>query len=158
MSNNVLPAGIILPTASTLIPEGFLGCDGSTVSRTQYPALFAAIGTIHGSGDGSTTFHLPDYRGRALRGWDNTAGRDPDAASRTAANAGGAVGDNIGSVQNDQYKSHDHNIRYNVSTSGGENRPLKDTNGSGISDTPTDNSGGNETRMKNANVNFIIKF
>jgi len=50
------------------IPAGWLGCDGSAVSRTTYAALFAAIGTTFGVGDGSTTFNLPDSRKRATYG------------------------------------------------------------------------------------------
>jgi microcystin-dependent protein len=69
-----------------------------------YAALFAAIGTSHGSGAGGTTFNLPDYRGRFLRGVDNPtggapAGRDPDAAGRAAAATGGNAGNAVGSMQ-----------------------------------------------------------
>jgi microcystin-dependent protein len=69
------------------------------VSRTTYANLFAAIGTAHGSGDGVTTFTLPDYRGRFLRGVDEGAGRDPDAPSRTAPSPGGNSGDAVGSIE-----------------------------------------------------------
>jgi microcystin-dependent protein len=95
----VMPAGVILPFGGATAPTGWLVCDGSQVSRSQYADLFAAIGTAHGAGDGSSTFHLPDFRGRFLRGADGGAARDPDRASRTAANSGGAVGDAVGSVQ-----------------------------------------------------------
>ncbi len=57
------------------------------------------IGTIHGAGDGATTFNLPDYRGRFLRGVDQGAGRDPDATGRTAPATGGNTGDTVGSIQ-----------------------------------------------------------
>lgn len=60
-----LPAGIgCLPYAGSSIPTGWLECDGSAVSRTTYAALFTAISTTWGSGDGSTTFNVPDMRGR----------------------------------------------------------------------------------------------
>lgn len=62
--NTLLPIGVIMPTASEKIPKNWLLCDGSAVSRTEYPALFFAIGTIYGEGDGSTTFNLPDMRYR----------------------------------------------------------------------------------------------
>lgn len=58
-------------------PTGFLPLDGRAISRTTYAALFAAIGTTYGSGDGSTTFNLPDARGEFLRGVDNGRGVDP---------------------------------------------------------------------------------
>lgn len=63
-----LPAGAMFPYAGSLAPSGFLLCDGSAVSRTTYAALFAACGTTYGSGDGSTTFNVPDKRGRTSIG------------------------------------------------------------------------------------------
>ncbi len=56
--------GAIVPFAGGDVPEGWLACDGSAVSRTGYAALFGTIGTTWGKGDGSTTFNLPDLRGR----------------------------------------------------------------------------------------------
>jgi phage-related tail fiber protein len=94
-----LPSGVVFPFAGTAAPYGYIICDGSAVLRTDYPALFAAIGTTHGAGNGTTTFNLPDYRGRFLRGVDGLAGLDPDKAGRTAMNSGGATGNNVGSVQ-----------------------------------------------------------
>lgn len=61
-------AGMLSMTAASTAPTGWLLCDGSAVSRTTYAALFAAIGTSYGTGDGSTTFNLPDLRGRAPYG------------------------------------------------------------------------------------------
>ena len=64
-----MPAGaIIMWGGSTTAPGGYLLCNGSAVSRTTYAALFAAIGTIHGAGDGSTTFNLPDLLDRFVVG------------------------------------------------------------------------------------------
>jgi len=95
----IVPPGVVWAYAGATAPTGWLLCDGTTIARATYTALFAAIGTAHGTGDGSTTFHLPDYRGRFLRGVDSAVGRDPDRASRIAANTGGNTGDNVGSVQ-----------------------------------------------------------
>ncbi|NUL02618.1 tail fiber protein [Streptomyces lunaelactis] len=86
-------------TGNSRPPTGWLLCDGAAVSRDTYADLFQVIGTQHGGGDGTRTFNLPDYRGRFQRGVDDSTGRDPDAASRTAANQGGATGDSVGSVQ-----------------------------------------------------------
>lgn len=63
-----LPAGSIIQWGSNTAPANWLICDGSAVSRTVYPSLFAAIGTQYGAGDGSTTFNLPDLRGRVAVG------------------------------------------------------------------------------------------
>lgn len=58
--NYALPVGSILPWAGSVLPGGFLTCNGSAVSRTTYAALFSIISTSFGSGDGSTTFNLPN--------------------------------------------------------------------------------------------------
>ncbi len=66
------PPGTISAFAGAVAPAGWLLCDGQVVDREAWPALFAAIGTAYGSGDGSTTFRLPDARGRVLVGRDST--------------------------------------------------------------------------------------
>ena len=101
-ANSILPAGMIVPFAGDAanVPQGWLICDGSAISRTTYAKLFSMIGTNYGSGDNTTTFNVPDFRGMLLRGVDNGSGNDPDAGSRTASNPGGNTGDNVGSYQN----------------------------------------------------------
>jgi microcystin-dependent protein len=87
----LLPSGVMFPYAGATLPSGFLFCDGSAVSRTTYANLFAAIGTAWGSGDGSTTFNLPDYRGRVLAGSDNMNGTPANRLTGyTLASSGGA--------------------------------------------------------------------
>lgn len=168
-----LPAGIVLPFAGNTVPGGYLLCDGAQVSRTNFAALFAAIGTAHGNGNGATTFHLPDYRGRFLRGVDGTAGADPDKATRSAMNAGGNTANAVGSVQADAYLSHTHlqnahSHSQAISNSSGATATIVQgyigtapiaANPTNISSTVAvnQNSGGSETRPKNANVNYIIK-
>jgi microcystin-dependent protein len=95
----LMPSGVILPYGGEIAPTGWLFCDGSAISRITYANLFAALGTSHGYGDNSTTFNLPDLRGRFMRGVDGTASRDPDKVARTAAAVGGNTGNNVGSVQ-----------------------------------------------------------
>jgi len=65
---SVLPVGSYIQFAGSQAPEGFLVCNGGEISRTTYSALFAVIGTTYGSGDGSTTFNLPDLTDRFLQG------------------------------------------------------------------------------------------
>ena len=69
-----LPAGILLPYAGDIPPDGWLLCNGDAVSRSDYSTLFAAIGSTYGVGDGETTFNLPDLRGRMPMGLDNMGG------------------------------------------------------------------------------------
>lgn len=64
LSNYTNKAGFIYPLATNSVPDGFLLCDGSTYLRKDYPELFAAIGTIYGTGDGSTTFNVPNLATR----------------------------------------------------------------------------------------------
>ena len=64
----LIPPGTIIHYAGRTVPSGWLICNGANVSRTDYAALFAAIGTIYGAGDGSTTFGLPNLDGRFLEG------------------------------------------------------------------------------------------
>ncbi len=70
------PSGAVLPFCTASAPSGWLKCDGSAVSRTTYANLFAAISTLFGAGDGSTTFNLPDLRGEFIRGFDDGRGVD----------------------------------------------------------------------------------
>jgi microcystin-dependent protein len=172
------PAGMIAPFGGTAAPTGWLMCDGSAVSRTTYAALFTVIGEAFGQGDNATTFNVPDFRGRFLRGVDSGQARDPDAASRTAMNTGGNTGDAVGSIQADAFDSHthtqdahEHTLTKNGnggSTNTGITRadgtPLSfNSNNDGlpfhtVTATATNqNTGGNETRPINANVNFIIR-
>ncbi len=73
-SDFTIPTGIVVEYEGdpSDIPDGFLLCDGSAVSRTTYSALFSKIGTRHGAGNGTTTFNLPDRRGRVAAGYDSS--------------------------------------------------------------------------------------
>ena len=85
-------AGIIQMFAGATPPTGWLVCDGSAISRTTYATLFAAIGTTWGSGDGSTTFNVPDLRGRMPMG----AGTGSGLTARTLGNTLGTETHNHG--------------------------------------------------------------
>lgn len=87
--NLVTPVGVVLPYAATSAPSSWFICDGSAVSRATYSDLFTAIGTTFGVGDGSTTFNLPDLRGRMIVGYAPSGGHTD--VSTLAANDGQAV-------------------------------------------------------------------
>ena len=72
----------------TTAPDGFLKANGAAISRSTYADLFAAIGTTYGSGDGSTTFNIPDLRGEFPRGWDDGRGVDSGRSIGTAQSHG----------------------------------------------------------------------
>jgi microcystin-dependent protein len=69
-TGDTLPVGSIMPYPKATAPENWLICDGSAISRTDYSELFNAIGTTFGEGDGSTTFNLPNIKGRTIVGLD----------------------------------------------------------------------------------------
>ena len=150
------PVGTIIAYGGTVVPASWLLCDGTAVSRTTYAALFTALSVTWGGGNGSTTFNLPDLRGRFLRGRDNSAGNDPDAAARIALFTLGATGDNVGSYQTDDFKSHNHygGVYYYYN---GQNGGYGNVSGI-VQNTPTQNTGGNESRPKNAFVMYLIKY
>lgn len=72
VSGDTLPVACIVPFTSDTVPENWLLCDGQAVSRTDYALLFNIIGTAYGVGDGSTTFNLPNLKGRIAVGKDST--------------------------------------------------------------------------------------
>lgn len=92
----MVPSGAVLYFSGRTAPAGWLKANGAAVSRTAYAALFAAIGTTYGAGDGRSTFNLPDLRGEFIRGWDD--GRGVDA---------GRV---FGSAQAHALQSHQHGL------------------------------------------------
>lgn len=157
------PAGIIAPFAGTSAPSGWLACQGQAVSRTTYATLFAAIGTTWGSGDGSTTFNLPDLRGVFLRGTGTNA----------TGSSSGAVGPSVGTYAADTYLNHTHTdsghthtinignsgITWNTTaTSGNVVFPgYSTTTATGTANIQTSTTGGTETKPKNYGVLYIIK-
>lgn len=91
-----VPIGSVVDYCGTAAPSGYLFCYGQAVSRTvTYAALFSAIGTTFGTGDGSTTFNLPDFRGRIAAGKDNMGGT---SANRLTGITGSVDGDVLGAV------------------------------------------------------------
>lgn len=107
----MLPVGTIsyFPTAS--IPQGWLIANGDAVSRATYADLFAAIGTTYGAGNGTTTFNLPDGRGRSLIG----AGQGPGLTNRALAATGGAETHELTEAQ---MPLHGHPVRMNYVSGG----------------------------------------
>ena len=81
---SAIPSGAVMYFAGQTAPSGWLKANGAAVSRSTYAALFAAIGTTYGAGDGSSTFNLPDLRGEFVRGWDDGRGIDSGRAFGSA--------------------------------------------------------------------------
>ena len=118
-----VPAGIIMPFAGTTAPTGYLLCFGQLISRTTYSGLFAAIGTTYGSGDGSTTFNLPDLRGRTIAGQDDMGGTSANRLT-TPINGdtlGAAGGSESHTLTTNEMPSHTHtgNVALRTNWEGG---------------------------------------
>lgn len=86
------PVGSVIDYAGATPPATWFFCDGREISRADYPVLFAVIGTIYGGGNGSTTFNLPDCRGRVVAGKDNMGGT---SANRLTNQPGGVNGNGV---------------------------------------------------------------
>lgn len=99
---DVAPAGLIAEWPSATMPDGWLLCNGQEVSRTGYAALFACIGTAYGVGNGTTTFNLPDRRGRVAVGLD-----DGQIEFETLGGTGGAK---THTLIIDELPSHNHTL------------------------------------------------
>ena len=134
-----IPAGMVQAYAGSAAPTGWLKCNGAAVSRTTYATLFAAIGTTYGSGDGSSTFNVPDLRGEFVRGWDDSRGVDS--------------GRSLGSFQADELKSHTHTFAGSTASGGSGSA---DRHGSPTTRT-TNATGGSETRPRNIAMLYCIK-
>jgi microcystin-dependent protein len=165
-----VPAGTVIAYASSTVPSGFLECNGSNISRSTYAQLYSAIGNAWGSGDGSSTFGLPDLRGEFIRGWDRTRGVDASRGFATTQ-----------SSQNQQHNhaitdpSHSHNMR-GLALSGGSgsvsitlgsgqsyqigysNSISSRTSGNSSTGISINNQGGSESRPRNVSLMYIIKF
>lgn len=119
-----VPSGFYGAYGGGTVPAGWLLCDGSAVSRATYASLFSAIGTTHGVGDGSSTFNLPDSRGRTVIGRDDMGG---SAANRITAAVCGITGTTLGAaggaqsitLTTSQLPSHSHSMGIGAGTSGG---------------------------------------
>jgi phage-related tail fiber protein len=164
------PPGTLIDFAGATAPQGWLLCDGSAISRTEYAALFAAIGTAHGVGDGSTTFNLPDLRGEFRRGLDNMGtpagarGKDVDGTGRSVGQGqghnfgshrhrvlGGSSGDLVGGLTQ---TSRDSFAGFNTTGTPGYISQAADTSGGHLIET----TGGSETRPTNVAFPVAIKY
>lgn len=133
-----ITTGFITLWPTGAAPTGWLLCDGSAVSRATYSALFAAMGTIYGVGDGSTTFNLPDTRGRAVAGAGTGSGL-------TARSLGQTMGEENHQLTIPELPAHRHSAKSGSSASatagaaGGVSATGSDPTSSVGSDTPHNN-------------------
>jgi microcystin-dependent protein len=170
-----LPSGMVMPYAGSLLPDGWLWCAGQAVSRSTYAALFTAIGVLHGAGDGSTTFGLPDLRGRTVFGKDDLGGtaanRVTNAVSGIAATTLGASGGNQnmhGHTHTVTDPGHSHGLGHRTSpfgmtTGAGGVPPINDSTGLSTTSATTGitlastGSGSSQNMPPALILNYVIK-
>lgn len=100
----LMPTGATIDFAGNAAPSGWVLCYGQAISRVAFSTLFGVIGTTYGVGDGTTTFNVPDCRGRQINGLDNMGGV---AANRVTAGSSGVQGSTLGGVGGDQLAQAD---------------------------------------------------
>ncbi|MEE1924954.1 phage tail protein [Pseudomonas sp. 148P] len=165
-TSDIFPIGAVIGFPGNIAPPAaqWLPCDGSSLSSTDYEDLYFAIGDASGGNNGSA-FNLPDYRGYFMRGADLGKNLDPDAASRTAAAPGGAIGANVGSRQG----GATGRPRTGDITGPIDHMPTDDADNSCAiwcssvaewdgAQAPTVGGGDAETRPINANILYYIKY
>lgn len=157
-----VPSGALMSFAGSTTPAGWLLCDGSAVSRTTYASLFTAVGTTYGVGDGSSTFNLPDLRGRVPVGKDNMGG---SAANRVTTAGSGVDGATLGAnggaqthtLTTAQLPAHTHALLTDTLT-GGTNATLGKLSGGTPGATGSTGSGDAHNNMQPSLVaNYLIK-
>lgn len=152
-----IPPGAVMSFAMSAAPVGWLPCDGAAINRTTYSALFTVVRTIHGVGDGSNTFNVPDLRGEFIRGW--SAGRD----------VGGQSTRTFGSTEGDAIRNITGNLASTVEWVGGSGafrstnaRPGLGAGGYGLYDKDFDASRvvptAEDNRPRNVALLYCIKF
>lgn len=146
-ANKSTPAGTVLIYAGASVPEGFLLCNGAAISRTDYDVLYQIIGTTYGAGDGTTTFNLPDLRGRVVIGVSGTHAIGTTGGAETVT------------LTEQQIPSHTHTTTIKLST-GGSDAGL--TSGGNSTKTYTSSSTGGGQAHNNMQpyqtLNYIIKY
>lgn len=132
-------AGMVAAFARNTPPTGWLKANGAAVSRTAYAALFQAIGTTFGAGNGATTFNIPDLRGEFIRGWDD--GKEIDAGRTFGSYQSAANQSHTHTASSDITGSHTHTVSGDTAAAGAHTHTVGTTNAGNNGTTPQGDSG-----------------
>lgn len=135
-----VPIGAVIDYFGATPPTGFLFAAGQEVSRSTYAALFAVIGTAGGAGNGSTTFNLPDYRGRVGAARDNMGGTPADRLfwfDMPTSVLGAGVGEQGIFLSEAEMPAHTHAVSGAAASSGAHTHTVNGVSGSLVSAGPS---------------------
>ena len=171
----LMPTASIMPYAGSSAPTGYLLCDGAAISRSTYSTLFGLLATTYGSGDGSSTFNIPDLRGRVIAGQDDMGGA---SANRLTGLTGGVDGDVLGgsggaethTLATSELPAHDHDVDTAVKSNSTNGVAGNYPTGTNLSSPSAAQLGANTNSIKNTGgggahnnvqptiiLNYIIK-
>jgi len=158
-----VPAGSVQAYAGSTAPDGWLFCYGQAVSRTTYSDLYTTIGTTFGTGDGSTTFNVPDLRGRTVIALDNMGGSSANRVVNAQADVlGGVMGTETHTLTITEMPAHTHNVQtYQSSGSSAYVYGYASNNGGSVvsgAALTTGGGGAHNNMQPTMAMNYIIKY
>jgi microcystin-dependent protein len=156
-ASSTIPSGAIMIWSTTTAPTGWMICDGAAISRTTYSALFAVIGTTYGAGNGSTTFNLPNLKGRVPVGYNIGVDSEFDAMGETG-------GSKTHTLSTSEIPAHNHSVDIMRSSTSGTSTTyvtpsLDATSTLQSNSTGNSGSGGSHNNLQPyITLTYIIKY
>ena len=149
-----IPTATIVPWSTASVPTGFLECNGQAVSRSTYSALFSAIGTTYGAGDGSSTFLVPDLQDNIPMGKSGSKALASTGGANTVTSTGNVGGSTANATLSvGQLASHQHDILYGNIT-GNQGYPFKNSGNGATTSQTYQSTGSGQGHSHNMSATF----